>query len=172
MLRVAMNDFRVSECFQSRPMRFLGVCEVGGWRLKTYSITYGDRALDEPSFEQGLRTASPSLPQPPIAPGRPGVGFVIFHQGRTGDYVVLCWWDNENELPIRVFVRRNGHDARRRASSDRRLPARDDAWRRAEGGESVCVWDLQIIAAERDAYVTHVLSPAGPDIDAYLRATL
>ena len=37
-----------------------------------------------------------------------GQAFVVAHQGLTADYAVLCWWDQENELPVRVCVRAAG----------------------------------------------------------------
>jgi hypothetical protein len=67
--------------------------------------------------------------------------FIIAHQGATGDDVVLAWWDHENELPVRVLVRRQG-----------------EPWRAAEDTESVCVWDLEIFWHERQAWVETVLS--------------
>ncbi len=98
--------------------------------------------------------AMAELPQPAQIVGRPGLGFLICHQGRTGDYTILCWWDRENELPIRVFVRD------------------DQGWRPARGSESVCVWDLEVIWHERCAYVESMLQ-AGVEapVEAYcLRA--
>ena len=70
------------------------------------------------------------------------MGFVIEHQAIGIDYLVLAWWDRENELPLRIFVRERDAQA---------------AWRTARGGESVCVWDLEVIGAERDAYIATVL---------------
>jgi len=58
-------------------------------------------------------------------------------------YTVLCWWDRENELPIRVWV----------AEQDGGAPV----WRTARDSESVCVWDLEVIWEERQAYVETVL---------------
>lgn len=103
-------------------------------------------------FEPCLRVAERELPEPDEGRGRAGLGFLIAHQGRTGDYVVLGWWDNENELPLRVWVRRG--------------PAQ--GWRPAEGGESICVWDLEVIWAERQAWVDAMLSPSGPSPADYL----
>jgi len=101
--------------------------------------------------------AERSLPRPATTRDRPGVGFVICHQGRGVDYLVLAWWDRENELPLRVFVRE----------------PESVRWRPAQDGESICVWDLDIIAHERDAYIRHVLSkPESPALDAYLGATV
>ena len=56
-----------------------------------------------------------------------------------------------NELPLRVFLR----DA--------------SGWRAARGSESVCVWDLEIVAFERDAYVQTVLAEGrAEDVARYL----
>lgn len=81
------------------------------------------------------------------------------HRGAGADYVVLGWWDRENELPTRVVVREHASEA---------------PWRPARASESFCVWDLQVIGFERDAYVSTVLAPdAGPDaVEAYLARNL
>jgi len=147
--------------FTPRPIRFHGLREPApGWRLKTYSITLGPDP-DWPRAEPGLRLVESLLPKGPLENGRFGVGFLINHQGRGADYAVLAWWGRENELPIRVVL------------SERDEPAGVFApWRPARGDESVCVWDLQVINHERDAWVRHGLKPGGPDLDAYLRDTL
>lgn len=164
--------FTRSACYEPRPTRFLGVREYqGGWCLKTYSIVRPGATLDAPAYEEALTLASRALPQPAQSSRRPGVGFVIAHQGGGGEgerergvgvnegvlYLVLGWWDNENELPLRVWVR---EDAERR-------------WRAALEHESVCVWDLRVLWHERNAYVRHVLGPdAEPDVGAYLADAL
>lgn len=139
--------------YQPRPLTFLGVECVAGFRLKTYAIRHGDAAFDRDRFAGGWPLATAALPHPAVAAGRPGVGFVVLHQGRTGDYFVLGWWDNENELPLRVFVRGAA------------------GWRPAVGGESVCVWDLRVVWWEREAYVATVLAGRSDSVDAYLDAT-
>lgn len=146
--------FSASEAYRDREIRFLGVREVGGWRLKLYAIRYGSRPLLGPVYERGLVLAVAELPAPAVTAERPGVGFVIFHQGRGVHYLVLNWWDRENELFNRVLTRPFGEAA---------------AWSRARGGETACVWDLEVLAFERDAYVERVLSrPEAPDLAGYL----
>ena len=106
-------------------------------------------------FDEGLATAGRALPQPE-GPGRFGVGFLILHQGRGVNYIVLAWWSRENELPMRLFVR-----SRESAG----------AWRPAAGEESICVWDIEVIKRERDLFVETVLSAAGPaSRERYLQA--
>jgi hypothetical protein len=134
--------------YAPRPLRFLGVEQRAGFALKHWWIDLrGEAAPDAADWAPALALAEAALPREGDA-GRPQVGFLIQHRGRGADYLVLGWWDRENELPLRVFVR---------------YPATgDDAWRAARGGESVCVWDLEVIGLERDAYVGTYLGAACP----------
>jgi hypothetical protein len=130
--------------FQSRPIHPRGVTLYGEWRLKRYTIVRTPNRLRRmawPDFEPG-RACHAALPSPVHAAGRVGSDF-IEHRGNGADYIVLGWWERENELPVRVFVRDHSPGA---------------AWRAARGSESFCVWDLQVVAFERDAYVGTVLS--------------
>lgn len=69
-------------------------------------------------------------------------------------YLVLSWWENENELVTRTFVSERAHDA---------------PWREGGDAYSCCVWDLEVVWAERRLYVETVLRDGGaPDIEGYL----
>ena len=141
--------------YEPRLCAFLGVRGVCGYRLKSYSIVQKNTPFEIDRFERCanlISSSPPFLPQPPVTPLRPGVGFMIFHQGTTGDYTIVSWWDNENELPTRIFVRENQH------------------WRSAAGGESFCVWDIKVMWHERESYVQTVL--AGAAIEQYMAKTL
>ena len=144
-----MKDFTP---YRPRTLAFLGVESALGYRLKIYSIRAGEAPFDRARFAGGWALALDALPQPAVATGRPGLGFAVLHRGRTGDYLILCWWDCENELPTRVFV--NG----------------PDGWRPAQGGESFCVWDLRVMWWEREAYVGTIL--AGRGAEEYLTAVV
>jgi len=135
--------------YAPRPLRCLGIDDVAGFALRRWWIDLQQApAPDLDDWQAALALAHDALPDDANA-SRPGVGFVILHRGRGADYLVLGWWDRENELPLRVFVRYSG--------------TADDAWRAARGGESVCVWDLEVIAIERTAYVSTYLAAACAD---------
>ena len=134
--------------FAPRVASFRGIVERAGHRLKGYSIRYGEPPVDWDEHREGVELALAGLPEAEPDQGRPGLGFLLVHRGRAAVYVVLGWWDRQNELPVRVFVQNEG------------------PWRPARESESFCVWDLEIIAAERDAYVATVL--ADGDAEAYL----
>ncbi len=143
--------------YAPRRLSFLGTRVINRFQLKCYSLQYGDGPFDYPKFEPGLSLAVSQLPSPAKTDGRPGVGFIVMHQGRTGDYLILGWWDRENELPLRVFVRE------------------ETTWRPAVGGESLCVWDLRVLWHEREAYVATILGGDGTNagaVEAYLNSRL
>jgi len=146
--------------YAPRRIRSHGTRQASGWRLKVYSVVVDGSPPDWAIFEPSLAFAVAALPSPAVVPGRAGLGFVIAHTGRGMWYTVLCWWDRENELPIRVWV----------AEQDGKPPQ----WRPAEGSESVCVWDLDVIWHERQAWVRTLLAehPAPDAAGSYLADVL
>lgn len=138
--------------YAPRDTRFVGLRTSNGWTLKQYEIRFEPDA-DLSNFSAASELADRTLPAPDPSAGRPGYGFTIAHAGRGADYFVLGWWNAENELPLSVWVRRDGTD-----------------WRPAQDGESICVWDLEVIWHERQAWVQWMLNERAPDARAYLDA--
>lgn len=150
--------WRPSEGFHTRPIKFKELLRQAGWQIKLYVVIHPEQTLDWPGFEEGLEYSLNILPQPALTPHRPGLAFVIAHQGRSAYYLVVCWWDRENELCTRIFVRNFGEDA---------------SWHQSREGESFCVWDMEIMWFEREAYVNAVLNhPDAPDVHGYLEQRL
>lgn len=135
--------------YQPRPVLFHGVGTHDGWRIKRYAIHLPGESFRPERFADARPLALAALPRPAAAPGRCGAAVVIEHQGAGADYLVLAWWDRENELPIRVWVRDHAN------------------WRLAQGGESVCVWDLAVLWSEREAWLRHGMQTGGPDLDSW-----
>jgi hypothetical protein len=134
------------QLFAPRQLISLPLITRGEWDIRQHAVVYGNDAFDASRFVAPVEAALASLPQPARTASRLGVGFVIQHQGRGMDYLVLGWWDRENELPLRIWVdERNG-----------------EGWRAARGEESVCVWDLEILWTEREAYVGTIMSSHDP----------
>jgi hypothetical protein len=136
--------------YAPRPIRCLDLDVAQGFTLKRYWIDL--EAAPSPDLDDwapALAMATAALPRDPDTAACPRVGFLILHRGRGADYLVQGWWDRENELPLRVFVRYPG--------------TADGVWRAARGGESVCVWDLEVVGFEREAYVASYLAEMTPD---------
>lgn len=79
--------------------------------------------------------------------------FAIFHDGTNAQYFVLAWWGNGNELFTSVSVRELS------------------GWVVDSERYSFCLWDLEILWAERNIYIETMYS-GNPDLDAYRRQRL
>lgn len=145
--------------FTPRPAHAHALTDLDGWTLKPYSIRGRDSAAD--LFDTHVLAAIRAvLPTPARTASRPGVAFAIHHIATPLDYLIVCWWDNENELLTRILVRDAAACVRNPATPFRHTDR-----------ESFCVWDMDIMHHERAAYVQHVLSGlsgGGGDLRAYV----
>lgn len=145
----------LTEPYAPRRVRFLGFQGVAEWRLKVYGIAYRGDEPDRALVRKAVEVAARDLPAPAVAEGRYGVGFLGVHQGRGANLVFLDWWARENELHHLVYLADHT-----RPLALERVPG---------GGLHGCVWDLAVVAFERQAWISAVLSnPSAPDLEAYL----
>jgi hypothetical protein len=148
----------LQDTYQTRPIRSLGLLKAEGWRLKVYAAAYA-RPSPRSELVEATKRLVYRLPQPPDAQGRYGVGFLCAHDGRGGCYAFVDWWADENELHHRIYF----------AEEDRPsqlVPVGPD-------GLTACVWDLAIMAFERQAWLDTVLrNSGGPDLERYLATWL
>lgn len=147
----AAPTIRLSAPYEPRAVRPLGVWEVDGWKVKAYSLAlHGGTARPELVDAMRARVAG-RLPRP-VDSARHGAAFAVAHDGETGEFVFLCWWESENELAHVIWGGAKGDG----------LPERGVHQTRS------CVWEAAVICHERAAWVAHVLAnPSGPDLDAY-----
>jgi hypothetical protein len=145
----------ISEGFRERTVRPIDLWAVGPFRLKVYEISYSGLPLSSQ-----LRTAAKAVVEARIRESAEktnhyGVGFVGVHEGKTGSFVFVDWWADENELHHHVYVASLAEPTSLAYSTPTGLTA--------------CVWDLALIGHERDAWVRHVLArPSAPDLEGYL----
>lgn len=145
--------------YAPRPIRFLELWQVEGWRLKLYGIA-SVRPSPRPELVRAAKQVGLChLRSLPAGLSHYHVGFLGVHDGRTANFVFLDFWADENELHHHVYV------------SPTAQP--DQFTYVTPTGLSACVWDLHLQAFERDAWVRHVLLPGGtPRFEDYLAATL
>jgi hypothetical protein len=140
--------------YAPRPVASLGIWEHGGWRLKTYSIAYERERARSELVSAAKEAAKSVLPMPAVSANRYGVGFLGVHDGRGGNLVFVDWWEGENDLHHSVFLSPSDEPTSLRAAAAHDLVA--------------CVFDLGVIAYEREAWIRDVLSADQPDLDVYL----
>lgn len=145
--------------YEPRPIRFLDLWCVAGWRIKLYGIACSRPQPRPELVAAAQRKAAQHLRGLPADLRHYHVGFLGVHDGRTSNFVFLDFWADENELHHHVFVSPTEHP--------------EQFTYVTPSGLSACVWDLHLQAFERDAWVTHVLQRhASPDFDGYLATML
>ena len=117
--------------------------------IKLYTVSATGAPVDASAYHPRLAQVKQSRPvawaQTPA--------FAIFHDGAGMAYLVLCWWGNDNELFTSVSVRT------------------DEGWVEDPARFSFCLWDLEILWFERNAFVETLYS-GRPDIRRYRAARL
>jgi hypothetical protein len=144
---------------ERRPIRFLEQWQPDGWRMKVYGIAYDRPAPRAELIVAAKETALQTLQEQAAVTKHYSVGFVGVHDSRTGNFVFVDWWADENELHHHVFI----------SPTDEPSGLFD----MTAIGPHFCVWDLRVIGFERDAWLATVLrNPGGPDLNAYLQQQL
>jgi len=146
------------EPYRPRPVHFLELWEPDGWTLKAYGISYAHQTPGAALVTAAKQRVLECLP-PAGENGNYGIGFVGVHEGRDFNFVFVGWWADENELHLKRFL----------------SPADEPASLREATAEDAfaCVFDLQLIWFERNAWVEKVLvNPQGPNVQAYLKKRL
>ncbi|CAN5725574.1 hypothetical protein BH24DEI2_BH24DEI2_05490 [soil metagenome] len=151
----------LKEPYRPRRTEFLELLESEGWRLKLYSVRYGDKdpdvALDIALVAAAKAAALRFLPRPAVTPDHYGLGFVSVHQGKSYDFVTVAYWCYDTELRQQTYSRPSSLS-----------PGLEPV----DGELSLDIWDLRVLAFERDAWLNAVLRPPTPDPDAYLQRRL
>jgi hypothetical protein len=147
---------KLIEPYHRRPIRFLELWEPEGWRIKIYGIAY-NRDLPRPELVAAAkRHAALHLESDR---NHYHVGFLGVHDGRGANYVFFDYWADENELHHHVYISPSDNPEHLKSAGP--------------NDPSVCVWDLQVQAFERQAWIEGVLAnPAGPDLDHYVECRL
>jgi hypothetical protein len=154
----ALNAFAP---YQQRPIRFLEVWAPDGWKIKLYGMSVGPE-VPASGIVPGAFVARAKEVADPILRAQPngshhGTGFMLLHQGRLGNWILLDWWTDEILLQHRYFGSQAGR------------PLDFSPW---TAGHIACVWEMAILAFERDAWITSQSSGQTDPIGAYLATTL
>ncbi len=152
------RQLEIKQPFRPRPVSFLELWEHGAWRLKVYGLSTVHQQPPPELVRAAKDAAASLLPAKSEASDTYGVGFIVVHEGRNTNHVSIDWWVQENELEHHVY---------------RSSIAEPAALQPEDSSVAGCVWDLQVIWFERNAWVEKVLGNAlGADLDAYLRRHL
>jgi hypothetical protein len=154
----ARRAIELRQPYEQRSVRRLELWAHDDWLLKVYGLAYRGEAPPSNVVGAAKRAAAVTLPMPAQTRDRYGVGFLVVHEGQDARWLLVDWWGFESVLHHRLF----------------RAPLEGEPeFKRAPDAVTACVWELPILAFERDAWVETVLSdPERPDVPAYLERRL
>ncbi len=156
--------------YHPRPIRYHGLVEQDGWKLKIYRITKSaDIELSDQFIKEATDVALKHLESPKesvIAAGvnwselpHYHVGYLIIHIGNDAAFALLDYWVGENML---------NHQTWAKPVEDLTQPFVNIS----SSGINVCVWEMAVQIHERKAWLEHVYrADERPDINAYLNDT-
>ncbi|MFC4260010.1 hypothetical protein ACFOZ5_13300 [Marinobacter lacisalsi] len=122
---------------------------LDGDGIKLYTISATGQPVDTAAYH--ARLAEVKLARSVDWASTPA--FAIFHDGAGMAYLVLCWWGNDNELFNSVSV------------------LTGEGWVEDPSRFSFCLWDLEVIWHERNAFIDTLYS-GRPDIQQYRASRL
>ncbi len=112
--------------------------------VKIYSISATNQPVDQTEYLPMLAKAKAAID----INWETTPSFAIFHDGAQYPYLILCWWQNDNELFNRVFVKDT------------------QAWSQASDKYSFCLYDLEVIWIERNIFID-TIDNASPSLQDY-----
>ena len=136
-------------CYTPRKVRARPVIFVNGYRLKPYEIYLSEQEQFRLSDEQLLSMASQCLPASDD-PLEHGIGFLMAHFARDGNYLLVSRWYGGNMLKHDLFEFTQGADGWQISSL-------------RSTGIVACVWELQVISFERQAWVCTAMAKGGTE---------
>jgi hypothetical protein len=146
--------------YAPRPVRSLGLWQADGWRMKVYAMAATPREPSTALLDAAKDHALTTLPRPAVAADRYGVGYVGIHECDGTDYAFFGWWARGNELYHHLLACPSGR------------PQELVSLTRMDPGLAGCVWELEVVKFERDAWVRFGMRGGVPDVEGYLAARL
>jgi hypothetical protein len=151
---------KIKSFYKTRPVRFLEVAEVDGWKIKLYSISVKSVIVNAETIAFAKRQLPGWLKKASAYKlDTYKVATLILHEGKEGCFAIISWWTDENMLQLYVYLSSYNQPTDFKLYSDKGIVS--------------CVWEMAVLWFERNAWVNHVLMKAGnPDLEAYLNEQL
>jgi hypothetical protein len=151
----------VFEKYKTRRIDFVEIIKVLDWNIKVYTISINNEFRSKKLFKP-LKDSIPNwiykANQAPIPNYK--TAFLILHEAREGIWILFNYWTGGEMIQTDVCFS-SFNDPDKIQSS----PYKDSSL--------LCVWELEIFAHERAAWIKHILSNADkPKFIDYLKDTL
>ncbi len=135
-----------------RDTRLVSIHEYGGWRLKVYEICFDSHSIPSDQVAATLAFAENNVPWPLASNVSNNAGFVIIHRGQDAMWLMVHLWQSDILVQF-------AYQATLSKLVDF-VPLRSD-------GMCGCVWELEVVKHERDAWVRCAMGSDDRAIETY-----
>lgn len=146
--------------YKTRPIRFLELYRHKDWQVKVYSISMKTEYVQNKFTDLAKRCLSEWLQQITNYPLETyKIATLILHECKEGCFAIINWWIDENMLQQFVYLASREKPEVYKLYSDK--------------GMVSCVWELEVLWFERNAWLHYVLANApNPNYTLYLEQHL
>lgn len=142
-----------TEVYRPRTKNFRGIWAMGQVQFKVYELLADGKITTEEMIETAVRFLRKEVMCDVEKMGDSnGVGFVIIHPGDLGVTIAAHWWAQGSVLCQRIYRHQYGDD---------------DPLDTINRPAIACVWELEIITFEQEAWRNTMMKPQ-PQRAAYL----
>lgn len=145
------------EKYEDRKIEFVKSVSANDCKVKVYTITNRENFESTEILENAIKQL-PSWTDNIINSSLPTYkhAFLMVHEAKPGVLIHLCWWTGENMLETKVYF----------VDFDKPSEINPSIYK---SKQLFCVWEMEIHAHERKAWIKHVLSqPNSPNFDDYM----
>jgi len=146
--------------YKKRNIRFKELIIISEWSIKAYTISENEKFTSSATYEQAKKNLPEWIEQLNSFDSRHEyIAFLILHEGSEGIFTLVNTWVGNNMLQTHIYLSTYEDPIKfRKISGD---------------GLFACVWELEVIRHERDAWIKYILKNAGkPQYESYLEDTL
>lgn len=124
--------------YTPRATRMACIHKCCGWTLKVYEVCFGSHSMPADQLAKTLDFVEKNVPWPSVSISGQNAGFVIVHRGRDAMWLIVHVW--QSDILVQFAFQAT-------------LLEPVDFVRLRSDGMCGCVWELEVIKHERDAWV-------------------
>lgn len=154
-------ETQLIEQYKPRVIEFNKLIAVKGWHIKIYSITNRGQFESSKIAEQVFRELPKWINEAKNSKLITyKTAFLIMHEAREGVWILFNWWTGGEMIETKVYFSNYNEPTIIKESP-------------YNTSSLLCVWELEVFAHERKAWIEHVLLKANsPKFKNYLKDTL
>jgi hypothetical protein len=140
--------------YKPRQIKFVELWTFEDWKIKIYCIYESENLWNDGYIDIAKSLAETEIKKLSGESSNHKTGFLTIHIASMFNQIIFDWWAHQNELRHIVF----------KANADTLESFRNIT----SSGEAFCIWELNVIAHERESWIRNILENyPNPNFESY-----